>query len=163
MTRKLTPYDTGERLEPRLWVTAERGDPRSTEDYGKVDYDDEESASILTTYVERNKDKSYTVHIDPLSDFQEIHVETDDDLGPLVISPPLVLQAKVKEAIDNLPTETERIESEVFWQNGQALILVGGETGYRKQQAIVVYANGLGPSSAIVKNWADGIRDTRIG
>ena len=46
------------------------------------------------------------------------------------------------------------------------MILVGGESGYRKQQAIMVYepgTSGCATMSAIVKSWAGGVRDTRIG
>lgn len=54
----LTPYDTGERLQPGVWVTA---DPRRPEEfdrdrYGKVDFDKDESATIVTVWVERTAD-----------------------------------------------------------------------------------------------------------
>ena len=49
--RNLTPYDRGTRLEPQLWPLG--NDPDS---YGRVDFDDEESRTILTAYVEREGD-----------------------------------------------------------------------------------------------------------
>ncbi len=41
-TNNLTPYDTGDRLEPQLWPLGE--DPDS---YGRVDFDNDESATVL--------------------------------------------------------------------------------------------------------------------
>ena len=43
--RKLTPYDRGTRLEPQLWPLGD--DPDS---YGRVDFDNDESATVLTAY-----------------------------------------------------------------------------------------------------------------
>lgn len=82
------------------------------------------------------------------------------------VEPSAVLRAKVQAVIDALPTETERIESTVYWQADQALVLVGGETGYREQQSIIVhepdypYGDTL---SAVVGEWSTGVRDTRVG
>ena len=63
--RNLTPYDRGTRLEPQLWPLGD--DPDS---YGRVDFDDEESRTILTAYVEREGD-GYAMHVhgmgEPLS------------------------------------------------------------------------------------------------
>lgn len=58
MTDNLTPYDTGTRLEPQVWV--HRPDPaddaldRNLEAYGKVDFDDNEGRTIVTLHVESN-------------------------------------------------------------------------------------------------------------
>lgn len=57
---KLTPYDTGKRLTPEPWVRG--GMVRPAEDYGKVDFDNEEGGTDLTLWVERNEDGSYTLH-----------------------------------------------------------------------------------------------------
>jgi hypothetical protein len=46
----LTPYDTGERLEPQLWPTSD--DP---ETFGRVDFDDDEGRTVFTAYVERRR------------------------------------------------------------------------------------------------------------
>lgn len=61
----LSPYDTGERLEPRPWVmqgTVARAymDP---DDFGKVDFDDDEGATIATVWFEKQKDGGYVMHI----------------------------------------------------------------------------------------------------
>lgn len=64
-TDNLTPYDRGTRLEPQLWPLGE--DPDS---YGRVDFDNEESRTVLTAYVER-EDDGYALHVhgmaEPLS------------------------------------------------------------------------------------------------
>lgn len=164
----LTPYDTGARLEPQPWHVQPRNLPSPGEAarYGKVDFDDEEGATVLTAHVERNDDKGYTLQVDVHSDTAPSLKLSADGQEVLLLQPSAALQEKVQQTIDELPTETERIESDVYWQQGQALILVGGESGYRKQQAIMVYepgSSGCGTMSAIVKTWAEGVRDTRIG
>jgi len=61
---KLTPYDTGERLEPRPWVSKTVGVTDKNRDmFGKVDFDNDESATELTIYVER-KYGQRVVHIE---------------------------------------------------------------------------------------------------
>jgi hypothetical protein len=61
----LTPYDRGTRLEPQLRPLGD--DPDS---YGRVDFENEESRTILTAYVEREGD-GYAMHVhgmaEPLS------------------------------------------------------------------------------------------------
>lgn len=47
--QNLTPYDTGERLEPEVWTAGEFRDH-----YGKVDFDTEESSTAVTAWVERD-------------------------------------------------------------------------------------------------------------
>lgn len=64
----LTPYDTGERLEPKLWVTSTAGLTRDNADeFGKVDFDDEEGATAFTVRAERNPDGSYTLRVENIS------------------------------------------------------------------------------------------------
>ena len=62
--RKLTPYDTGERLEPKLWVGSTQGvgSQNDRDDWGKVDFDNDESSTELTIYVE-DKGGDLVVHI----------------------------------------------------------------------------------------------------
>lgn len=83
MNARLTPYDDGTRLEPHVWV---RGDvatpgglPRRTEedDYGRVDFDDDEGRTVLTLYVERTTE-GYTLHVENLSDALRIEVDHDE-------------------------------------------------------------------------------------
>ncbi|CAM5539976.1 hypothetical protein [Leifsonia shinshuensis] len=53
-----TPYDTGARLEPHVWVhdgiTSPDGLSRDAEadDYGRVDFDDDEGTTIATLWIE---------------------------------------------------------------------------------------------------------------
>ncbi len=165
----LTPYDTGDRLEPKPWHVQPLNLPDADEAarYGRVDFDNDSGETVLTAWVERNEDrKGYTLHTDVQGEETPTVKLTVEGQEALIIQPSAALQEKVRQTIAELPTETERIESEVYWQQGQALILVGGESGYRKQQAIIVYepgSSGCATMSAIVKGWADGVRDTRIG
>lgn len=47
----LTPYDTGGMLEPKLYVTSTSGVTRdNAADFGKVDFDDAEGATICTIF-----------------------------------------------------------------------------------------------------------------
>lgn len=51
----LTPYDTGERLEPSVWVTPDRRRPEEydRDRYGKVDFNDDTDTTIGTVHGER--------------------------------------------------------------------------------------------------------------
>ncbi|MEO3931398.1 hypothetical protein WMO79_01105 [Micrococcaceae bacterium Sec7.4] len=169
MSQTLTPYDTGDRLEPKPWHVQPRNLPREDEAdrYGKVDFENDAGETVLTARVERAADGAgYALHAYLHGDESVSMNLVQDDQEALLIQPSAALQEKVRLTIAELDTETERIVSEVYWQQGQALILVGGESGYRKQQAIIVYepgSSGCPTMSAIVKGWADGVRDTRIG
>lgn len=79
----------------------------------------------------------------------------------LVVNPTPVLYGEVQDTIAGLWTEAEREEAEVYWEDHQALILVPGEKGVRKQQIIIVTDNDS-CLSAKVGNWAVGVRDTAI-
>lgn len=52
----LTPYDTGERLEPRPWGAT------ALPDAGKVDFENDESTTQLTIHVEY-VDGTHVVHV----------------------------------------------------------------------------------------------------
>ncbi|MFT4284292.1 MAG: hypothetical protein QM598_05600 [Protaetiibacter sp.] len=76
---ELTPYDTGARLEPRTWVEdvggswvtgSERLRDAFPDDFGRVDFDDDEGATIATIYVERGPGStpSYRVHVEAHAD-----------------------------------------------------------------------------------------------
>lgn len=74
MTHRLTPYDTGERLEPHPWVKSATvampgGLPRQTmdDDYGRVDFDDDEGRTIVTLSISRGP-AGYVLHIEDLVD-----------------------------------------------------------------------------------------------
>lgn len=55
----LSPYDTGARLEPQVWPV--NGDP---DRYGRVDFDDDESATQFTAFGERRSDGTYALHVE---------------------------------------------------------------------------------------------------
>ncbi len=84
MSERLTPYDTGERLEPHVWVKGEvatpGGLPRSVirDDYGRLDFENEEGGTVLTVLVERAAD-GYVLRVDNLS--EPLAVEVVDQLG----------------------------------------------------------------------------------
>lgn len=173
MTTSLTPYDKGTRAEPKVWEARHR---ESEDDFGKVDFNAEDDYTIATLHIRKEADDSYTLagHTnEPLNIDIDYQGMPGDE--PLFLTPSAALQAKVQETIANLDSELERDGAEVFYQDGRALILVPGEKGYRKQQAILVKepgteASGLGwrsdrdysgITSAIVKSWSSGLQRTR--
>ena len=71
--RDLTPYDTGERATPIPWVSADSDftaihRDRDPDDFGNVDFDDDEGRTIATIHLSRRDDGGYTVHIMPMDD-----------------------------------------------------------------------------------------------
>lgn len=71
-TGTITPYDTGERLEPHLWVRSAGHAPLprdpatglvTDDDFGWVDFDDTEGRTVLSLYIQRTK-SGYVLHID---------------------------------------------------------------------------------------------------
>jgi hypothetical protein len=60
---ELTPYDTGERLAPIPWVQGEakRRGIAEKDDYGKVDFDDDESSTVATLWIEKGPDGTYVL------------------------------------------------------------------------------------------------------
>lgn len=178
----LTPYDTGERLSPIPWVQEDnlRHALKPNEDYGKVDFDNNESTTVITAHVESRPSvkqiNAFMSQLSPTGAFtlhayvhgdEDVKVEmVKDDKDVLLIQPSEALQTKVQETIAELRTEYERDAAEVYWQDWQALILVPGEKHVRKQMVIMVHEPGYpyaDTDSAYVKDWANGIRETRIG
>ena len=72
-----TPYDTGDRMEPRPWITHQVVEQlragrvplnaEALDHFGRVDFDVDEGTTIVTIYVERTL-IGYMVHIDYLGD-----------------------------------------------------------------------------------------------
>ena len=61
MTRNLTPYDTGDRLEPKIWVASTSAVTRDNgDDFGKVDFDDDTSETVATLWLEK-RDGVYVI------------------------------------------------------------------------------------------------------
>jgi hypothetical protein len=81
--RTLTPYDTGERLEPHLWVRGEVASPGGlprracVDDYGRVDFENEEGGTVLTVHVSRTAG-GYTLHVENLTDPILVEVESPE-------------------------------------------------------------------------------------
>lgn len=86
--RNLTPYDTGRRLEPQLWPLGD--DPDS---YGRVDFDNEESATVLTAYVEREGD-GYAMYVAGMAEPLSLVVDGGGRVVPV--------DAELVEGIDEL-------------------------------------------------------------
>lgn len=73
MSAALTPYDRGVRAEPSIWLHASRKDLESMapialemeEDrFGRVDFNDDENATLLNVRVERETDGRVFLHVD---------------------------------------------------------------------------------------------------
>lgn len=70
---ELTPYDTGARLEPAVWVHGKVTSPdgRAREavaaDYGRVDFDNDEGATIATLYIEP-AESGFALHVEQHTD-----------------------------------------------------------------------------------------------
>lgn len=77
--RKLTPYDTGERLFPDPW-DLDAGHLETGDDYGKVDFDTDEGSTVCTVHVERRPGGGWTVVITPLCDDDELTVTRASDV-----------------------------------------------------------------------------------
>ena len=66
---ELTPYDTGQRCEPKVWP-AYLSDP---DRYGRVDFDNDEGGTVLTAYVESTPE-GYRLVVEPFFDADGIEV-----------------------------------------------------------------------------------------
>jgi hypothetical protein len=56
--RNLTPYDTGQRAEPKVWELQHR---ESDDDFGKVDFNTDVDYTIATLHIEKGSDGTYTL------------------------------------------------------------------------------------------------------
>ena len=64
----VSPYDTGARLEPHPWVHdgtkgSEYQRPADPDDYGRVDFDDDEGTTIATVHIEGSADAPEEVFV----------------------------------------------------------------------------------------------------
>jgi hypothetical protein len=80
----LTPYDTGQRLEPAVWVLPDRRRPEEHEPdrYGKVDFNDDTNTTIATVHAERVE----TCHILVVYSHEtntEVRINLDADLDKI--------------------------------------------------------------------------------
>lgn len=82
MASDLTPYDTGEVCEAHPWIPygTPVTDTTPAENFGKVDLDDEEGATVCTIRMTRRRDGRYVLAVEPLVDTTDIVVEITDQL-----------------------------------------------------------------------------------
>jgi hypothetical protein len=86
----LTPYDTGARAEPTIWATGARraglhpallGDADEELDrYGKVDFEDSASSTIVTVWIEGTEDGENVLHIMQHEGVSKIVIDVNGDL-----------------------------------------------------------------------------------
>lgn len=69
-----TPYDTGNRLEPRPWTAPHR---ESEDDYGKVDFDAEDSFTVATLWIEKGDDGVYVLK-GYINESLRVEIESND-------------------------------------------------------------------------------------
>ena len=62
--RNLTPYDTGERLEPVVWPLLDEEAPAEPDRYGRVDLDDDSGQTLVTVHARRADDGAYELVVD---------------------------------------------------------------------------------------------------
>ncbi|QUE25370.1 hypothetical protein SEA_FIZZLES_76 [Microbacterium phage Fizzles] len=76
MTSALTPYDRGVRAEPKPWATATGKELEvmppielgiEEDRFGKVDFDDDEGATLATVWLERADDGRVFLHVNTLT------------------------------------------------------------------------------------------------
>lgn len=56
-SHELTSYDTGARLEPHAWA------PSVPDEYGRVDFDNDDSATVVTVWIDRDDAGGYRLHL----------------------------------------------------------------------------------------------------
>lgn len=64
--RALSPYDTGERAQPQVWVTPDQRRPAedNRDSYGRVDFDDADGTTLCTIWVEGTDGGTSIIHIE---------------------------------------------------------------------------------------------------
>ncbi|MEH1587993.1 hypothetical protein [Cutibacterium avidum] len=82
-TDDLTPYDTGVACEPHSWIPAGTpvNDITPAENFGKVDFDDDEGATVCVVRVIRDTGGSYEMRIEPLVDASKLRVTIVNDMA----------------------------------------------------------------------------------
>lgn len=105
-TSHLSPYDTGERCEPRVWM------PRTMtqwpgieyladqlDSFGKVDFNNDEDATIVTAHVERLPDGRHRLVVDPQCGVEELEILVlhDSDGSPTGTAPTPITTLKAED------------------------------------------------------------------
>lgn len=83
MAGRQSPYDLGTRLEPKPWVNASTGiagseyqRPAEPDDWGRVDFDNDEGASELNIYAEPDGQGGVIIHVTTMGG-QPVTVDVD--------------------------------------------------------------------------------------
>lgn len=63
-TQRHTPYDTGEIAEPKVWRRPSDKTEAEWQHWGKVDFENDEGATVATVQVVKRADGSYEVHVE---------------------------------------------------------------------------------------------------
>lgn len=77
-TLTASPYDTGVRCHPRSWIPYGQSvteDTTLAESFGRVDFDDNEGATVCVAYIELRPDNGHTVHLARMGADDELDVE----------------------------------------------------------------------------------------
>jgi hypothetical protein len=63
---KLTPYDTGERFEPKVWEVDQKTTPVDIQRcrFGKVDFDNDVSQTEFTIHIGRTREGQRVINIE---------------------------------------------------------------------------------------------------
>jgi hypothetical protein len=82
--RDLTPYDTGARLEPAVWVLPhiKRTAEHDLDAYGKVDLNNDEESTVATIYGER-VEACYVLVVYSHHTDSEVRINLDADLDKI--------------------------------------------------------------------------------
>ena len=85
----LSPYDTGVRCEAKPWLPYGTKVTEATpaENFGKVDFDDDEGHTVAVVHLERGADGRYTVHVNSLCADDEIQVELSLENDTFLVQP----------------------------------------------------------------------------
>lgn len=87
---RLTPYDTGARMEPKVWPI------RDEDDYGRVDFDNDEGGTTLTVLGTADRESGRSVlEVSRLDEEAEVTVDGD----PVLVLAPSVLEG-LRELVD---------------------------------------------------------------
>jgi hypothetical protein len=80
----LTPYDTGARMQPQVWVLPDRRRPEEfdADRYGKVDFEDDAGTTIATVHGER-VDGTYVLVVYSAETNSEIRINLSADLDEM--------------------------------------------------------------------------------
>lgn len=79
----MTPFDTGARLEPRVWPAVDPDGILDEDRYGRVDFDDDESATVLNVHVScedpRAQVRSFVLAVEGVADLRDASEDPDEE------------------------------------------------------------------------------------